>query len=176
MRATVDAPTLFSSHEGSPRRLTLLHGSERETDTIAVAIADGQRLVRAGVRALLEREHGIAVVGEAATGEQAIALTRRTRPDVVLMDVSVPGLDCVEATRRILAELGVAVMVLTPRDGDIASSPPSAPAPSARCSRTPIPPSSFEPSGSSAAEGISAPATAAASHVSWRRTECSPPR
>jgi DNA-binding NarL/FixJ family response regulator len=118
MRATVDAPTLFSSHEGSPRRLTVLHGSDRETGTIAVAIADGQRLVRAGVRALLEREHGIAVVGEAATGEQAIALTRRTRPDVVLMDVSVPGLDCVEATRRILAELGVAVMVLTPRDGD----------------------------------------------------------
>lgn len=117
MRATVNAPTL-SRHEGSARRLTLLRGSDRATGTIAVAIADGQRLVRAGVRALLEREHGIAVVGEAATGEHAIALAGRTRPHVVLMDVSVPGVDCVEATRRILDEPGVAVMLLTPRDGD----------------------------------------------------------
>jgi DNA-binding NarL/FixJ family response regulator len=118
MRATVDAPTLFRPHDGPPRGLTLLHGSDRATDTIAVAVADGHRLVRAGVRVLLERELGIAVVGEAATGEEAIALAQRTRPDVVLIDLNLPGLDCVEATRRILAGSGVAVMVLTARDAD----------------------------------------------------------
>jgi PleD family two-component response regulator len=103
MRATFHEQTLLALHDGSPRRLTLLRGSDRAAGTIAVAVADGERLVRAGVRALLEREPGIAVVGEAATGEQAIALARRTRPDVVLIDFNVPGLDCVEASRRILA-------------------------------------------------------------------------
>jgi len=118
MRGTVDAATLFRPHDGPPRRLTLLHGSDRAIDTIAVAVADGQRLVRAGVRALLDREPGIAVVGEAATGEEAVALAHRTRPDVVLVDLNLPGLDCVEATRHILAGSGVAVMLLAPRDAD----------------------------------------------------------
>jgi DNA-binding NarL/FixJ family response regulator len=118
MGATVQAQTLFPLHDGPAHGVTLLHGSDRATRTIRVAVADGQHLVRAGVRALLEREHGIAVVGEAATGEQAIALARRTRPDVVLMDVNVPGLDCVEATRGILAVPGIAVILLTARDAD----------------------------------------------------------
>ena len=74
--------------------------------------------MRAGVRLLLECEPGIVVVGEAATGEEAIALARRTRPDVMLIDVDVPGLDCVEATRRMLAEPGVAVMLLTTSETD----------------------------------------------------------
>jgi DNA-binding NarL/FixJ family response regulator len=74
--------------------------------------------VRAGVRALLECEPGIAVVGEAATGEEAVDLARRERPNVVLVDTALPGLDCVETTRRALAEPGVAVMVLSPSATD----------------------------------------------------------
>ena len=118
MTANVGALTVIAPHEGPARGLTLVQGSARATGTIRVAVADGQPLVRAGVRLLLEREPGIAVVGEAATGEEAIALARRARPDVMLINVHVPGLDCVEATRRILAEPGVAVMVLTAREAD----------------------------------------------------------
>ena len=76
---------------------------QRAVGTIRVAIAHGQRLVRAGLRVLLDREAGIAVVDEAATGDEAVALTRRLQPDVVLLDVGLPGLGCVEVTRRILA-------------------------------------------------------------------------
>jgi chemotaxis response regulator CheB len=88
------------------------------TETTRVAVAHGRRLVRAGVRALLESEPGIAVVGEAATGEEAVDLARRERPDVLVVDTGLPGLDCVETTRRALAEPGVAVMVLTPSETD----------------------------------------------------------
>jgi DNA-binding NarL/FixJ family response regulator len=119
MTANVGALTVIAQHEGlAAPGLTLVQGSARATGTIRVAVADGQRLVRAGVRLLLEREPGIAVIGEAATGEEAIALARRTRPDVMLIDVHLPGLDCVEATRRILAEPGIAVMILTAREAD----------------------------------------------------------
>jgi DNA-binding NarL/FixJ family response regulator len=118
MTANVAALTVFAPHDGPARRLRLVQDSARAADTIRVAVADGQRLVRAGVRLLLERDPGIAVVGEAATGEEAIALARRTRPDVMLIDVHVPGLDCVEATRRMLAEPGVAVMLLTASETD----------------------------------------------------------
>jgi DNA-binding NarL/FixJ family response regulator len=72
--------------------------------TIHVAIAHGQRLVRAGLRVLLERE--------------AVALARRLAPHVVLVDVHLPGLDCVQATRRMLAGPGTSVMVLTASETD----------------------------------------------------------
>jgi DNA-binding NarL/FixJ family response regulator len=87
------------------------------TVTIRVAVAHGQRLVRAGLRAILEREGEIAVV-EAASGEEAVAVARRLRPNVVLLDVHLPGLGCVEATRQILAGPSVAVMVLTASETD----------------------------------------------------------
>src|SRR4051812_47126496 len=61
---------------------------------ISVAIAHGQTLLRAGLRALLEREAGITVVDEAADGDGAVALARRARPDVMLLDVRLPGLGC----------------------------------------------------------------------------------
>lgn len=72
---------------------------------IRVLIAEGQRLVRAGFRALLERQEGICVAAEAGSGEETVATALRARPDVVLMDIALPGLDGLEATRRILADM-----------------------------------------------------------------------
>jgi DNA-binding NarL/FixJ family response regulator len=85
---------------------------------VRVVVADGQALLRAGVRALLESEGGVSVVGEASTGEEAVALASRLRPDVVLVDATLPGLDCVEATSRILAEGRSAVMLLIETEQD----------------------------------------------------------
>ncbi|MFC7279736.1 response regulator [Paractinoplanes rhizophilus] len=83
---------------------------------IRVLLADDQALMRAGFRALLDAEDDVEVVGEAADGAAAVELARRCRPDVVLMDVQMPGLDGIEATRRIAAEpglSGVRVLMLT---------------------------------------------------------------
>ena len=83
---------------------------------IRVLIADDQDLVRLGLRTLVESEDGLAVVGEAADGLDAVALAARFRPDVVLMDVRMPGIDGIEATRRIVADPDLAatrVVVLT---------------------------------------------------------------
>lgn len=70
--------------------------------TTRILIADDQALVRAGFRLVLESQQDFEVVGEASDGEEAVAAARRLKPDVVLMDVRMPGLDGIEATRRIL--------------------------------------------------------------------------
>ncbi|KOX16406.1 MULTISPECIES: response regulator [unclassified Streptomyces] len=88
---------------------------------IRVVLADDQTLVRAGFRSILSDEEDIEVVGEAGDGERAIGLARELRPDVVLMDIRMPVLDGLEATRRITADErleGVRVVILTTFDAD----------------------------------------------------------
>ena len=89
--------------------------------TIRVGIADDQALVRDGLRAQLGLVDDMEVVGEASTGAQAVALARREQPDVLLMDVRMPEMDGIEATRQICAEpatRSVRVVVLTTFDED----------------------------------------------------------
>jgi DNA-binding NarL/FixJ family response regulator len=86
---------------------------------IRVVIADDQALVRDGVRMMLSVERDIEVVGEAGDGREALELTRRFSPDVVLMDVRMPELDGIEATRRLVAAGSSArILVLTTFDLD----------------------------------------------------------
>jgi DNA-binding NarL/FixJ family response regulator len=75
---------------------------------IRVAIVDDQALIRAGLHALVDSEADMQVVGEAATGEGAVALVRAERPEVVLMDIRMPGRDGLWATREIVADAGLA--------------------------------------------------------------------
>ncbi len=88
---------------------------------IRVLLADDQPLVRAGLRVLFEGERDLVVVGEAANGEEALSLARHARPDVVLMDIRMPVLDGLEATREIAGDdqlAGVKVLIVTTFESD----------------------------------------------------------
>lgn len=96
--------------------------SDRSTGavmTIRVFIVDDQHLVRAGLRMLCETDDGLAVVGEAATGSDAVRLAEQLTPDVVLMDLRMPGMDGIRATAAILAARpATRVVALTTFDDD----------------------------------------------------------
>ncbi|MEV0273784.1 response regulator transcription factor [Hamadaea sp. NPDC050747] len=82
------------------------------TEPLRVLLADDQTLLRGSLRVLIDAEPGMVATGEAATGEQAVRLARSQHPDVVLMDVRMPGTDGIEATRQICADPGSTVRVL----------------------------------------------------------------
>lgn len=88
--------------------------------TIRILIADDQHLVRSGFRMILESEDGLEVVAEAANGQEAVAAARRLRPDVALLDLRMPVMDGIAATREIAGDpaLGTRVLVVTTFDTD----------------------------------------------------------
>jgi len=95
--------------------------SRPDSNTIKVLLADDQILVRSGFKALLDSEDDITVVGEAASGAEAVEQARATRPDVILMDIRMPELDGIRATDEIVRTRGleqVRVLILTTYDTD----------------------------------------------------------
>ena len=111
---------------------------------IRVLLADDQALIRAGFRVLIDAAGDLEVIGEATDGEQAVDLARRERADVVLMDIRMPGVDGLEATRRISADedlAGVKVVILTTFESDEYVYQALRAGPAASWSRTPSPPS-----------------------------------
>lgn len=109
--------------------------------TIDILIADDQAMIRAGFAALLDAHEGLRVVGQAATGKEAVAASLRLSPDVILMDVRMPDLDGIEATRRILSPASPAahvprILMLTTFDIDDYVYDALEAGASASCSRT----------------------------------------
>ncbi|WP_069767933.1 response regulator transcription factor [Streptomyces sp. LUP30] len=88
--------------------------------TVRVVLADDQPLVRSGLRVIMADHSDLEVVGEAATGAEAVRLVRDTSPDIVVMDIRMPGMDGIEATRLITADgpAAIRVLVLTTFDED----------------------------------------------------------
>jgi DNA-binding NarL/FixJ family response regulator len=111
---------MLAPHGGDapPHPLTLVRSAGIASDAIRVAVVAGKAVVRAGLRALLDRDNRIAAVGEAANAEDALTLVHGIAADVALVDVNLAGTDCVETTRRLRDEAGVAVVLLTATAGD----------------------------------------------------------
>jgi DNA-binding NarL/FixJ family response regulator len=86
------------------------------TTTIRILLVDDESSVRRGLRMQLELEPDLSVVGEASSGEEALALVPSLEPDVVLMDIQMRGMDGIAATRELAAQSGIAVVVLSLHD------------------------------------------------------------
>jgi DNA-binding NarL/FixJ family response regulator len=123
-RTALAFPASTDDAQGPPRRLRLVGSTESRANTVRVVLAGGSTLERAAFRALLEVEQDVSVAGEAGSGVEVVELTRRTRPDVVLMCRDLPGLDAADAIKRIVATPrlpAVQVVVLSTSDeGDYA--------------------------------------------------------
>jgi DNA-binding NarL/FixJ family response regulator len=125
MPQTGHSPSFRIDQDDHPRTLVPVDQVDAdpisELDTIAVLIAYGDNFARTGLHALLNEERDIAVVGCAANGEQALALTGHTQPDVVLVDIALPGIDGVEVTRRLAfngGPSGTRVLILSASEQD----------------------------------------------------------
>jgi DNA-binding NarL/FixJ family response regulator len=120
MSTTDSSAPISVLHRVRPRRPA---AKAAASPAVRVLLADSQGLVRAGFRLLLEATERISVVGEAASGEEAVAVAHRLRPDVALIDATLPGLDSVQATRQISSQSGVAVILLIASEDDEHSLP-----------------------------------------------------
>ncbi|MEO8828815.1 response regulator transcription factor [Lapillicoccus sp.] len=87
-------------------------------EPITVLVADDQQLVRSGFSVMLDGEPGISVVGEAGNGQQAVVMARELRPSIVLMDIRMPIMDGLQASREIIASTSARILVLTTFDAD----------------------------------------------------------
>src|ERR1700751_2188361 len=106
-----------SPHHELACTITEDRDAEAGMSRIGVLVAGGQALVRAGYRVLLQSDARVEVIGEALTGEQAVALAGRMRPDVVLLDVGLPGLEHCDGIVRVVSHpflVEVAVIIMTP--------------------------------------------------------------
>lgn len=110
-RLSEQETTEQQSHEGER--------TEQEPRAIRVLLADDHALVREGTRRLIEAESDLQVVAEAASGEEAIEAVKRTRPDIAIMDIAMPGMGGIEATRAIKADYAeTAILVLSAYDDE----------------------------------------------------------
>jgi DNA-binding NarL/FixJ family response regulator len=115
---------------------------------IQILLVDDHNMVRQGLRVLLEAEQDIEIVGEAETGRQAVQMVKNLRPDVIVMDVAMPNLNGLEATRQIMKEApGSKVLVLSSYSDDEYVHQLTEAGASVICSNKPLPPTSSKPCG-----------------------------
>lgn len=99
-------------------QLTQMEVNNPAGEDIRVLVADDQQLVRAGFKLIIDGEPGMTVIGEARDGFEAVDLARKRAPDVVLLDIRMPGMDGLTAARRIIAQTECRVLLLTTFDAD----------------------------------------------------------
>ena len=102
----------MTSDDGAMKRSSAVHSDADGQATLSVVIVDDQSAFRSAARSVIAMLRGWEVIGEADTGESGVAQVTALRPDVVLMDINLPGINGIEATRRILAERPAVAVVL----------------------------------------------------------------